>query len=81
MENKKTSTKKELKGTVVSNKMEKTVRVRVDSVYRHPVYKKVLNKKKIFFAHTEKELEIGDKVTIRECKPYSKNVRFAVING
>jgi small subunit ribosomal protein S17 len=80
MENTKTQNKRELKGTVVSNKMENTVRVRVDSVTRHPVYKKVINKKKVFFAHTEKELNIGDEVTIRECKPYSKNVRWVVIN-
>ncbi len=72
-------TTKEFKGVVVSNKMQDTVRVRVDTPVRHPVYKKVVNKKKIFFAHTEKELNEGDEVRIRESRPYSKNVRWVVI--
>ncbi len=73
--------KRELEGVVVSNSMEKTVRVRVDTVHSHPVYRKVVNKKKIFFAHTNEEMNVGDKVTIRESKPYSKNVRWIVINN
>ena len=72
--------KRELEGVVVSNKMEKTVRVRVDTTQSHPVYKKVVNKKKIFFAHTESVLNIGDRVVIRESKPFSKNVRWIAIN-
>jgi len=72
--------KRELEGVVVSNKMNGTIRVRVDSTQLHPVYKKVVNKKKIFFAHTTEEFNIGDKVSIRESRPYSKNVRWVVIN-
>jgi small subunit ribosomal protein S17 len=72
--------KRELQGVVVSNAMQNSVRVRVDTAQRHPLYKKVINKKKIYFAHTEDELNVGDKVTIRESKPYSKNVRWIVIN-
>lgn len=72
--------KRELEGIVVSNSMVSTVRVRVDTAQRHPVYKKVVNKKKIYFAHTDQELNVGDKVTIIESKPYSKNVRWLVIN-
>ncbi len=75
-----TGNKKELEGIVVSNSMTNTVRVRVDTAQAHPVYRKVINKKKIFFAHTDKELEVGSKVRIRESKPYSKNVRWLVIN-
>lgn len=75
-----TGNKRELEGIVVSNSMIKTVRVRVDTAQAHPVYRKVINKKKIFFAHTDKELEVGSKVRIRESKPYSKNVRWLVIN-
>lgn len=70
--------KKQLKGTVVSNKMEKTVRVRVDTPVRHPVYKKIINKKKVFFARTDKKLEIGDEVVIEESRPYSKNIKWVV---
>ena len=78
MEN--TGKKRELEGVVVSNSMQDTVRVRVDTVRAHPRYRKVVNKKKIFFAHTKDEYTVGDKVVIRESKPYSKNVRWIVIN-
>lgn len=71
--------KRQFEGIVVSNKMEKTVRVRVDHTMRHPLYQKIQSRSKIFFAHTDKELSIGDKVTIRESKPYSKNVKWKVI--
>ena len=70
--------KKQLKGVVVSNKMEKTVRVSVDTPARHPIYKKVVNKRKVFFAHTDMELEIGDEVIIEESRPYSKKIRWTV---
>lgn len=79
MESNKTGQKRELRGKVISNKMQNTVRVRVDASQSHPVYRKVVNRKKIFFAHTEKELNIGDMVTIRESKPYSKNVKWVVV--
>jgi small subunit ribosomal protein S17 len=72
--------KKELSGVVVSNKMQGTVRVQVDTPQSHHVYKKVVNKRKIFFAHTDTELNIGDEVTIRESKPFSKNVKWIVVN-
>lgn len=72
--------KRELKGVVVSNKMQNTVRVRVETSQAHPVYRKVVSKRKIYFAHTEKKHDIGDKVIIRESKPYSKKVRWIVID-
>lgn len=78
MEN--TGNKKILEGVVVSSSMQDTVRVRVDTVHSHPRYRKVVNKKKIFFAHTKEEYAVGDKVVIRESKPYSKNVRWIVIS-
>ncbi|MBP6976471.1 30S ribosomal protein S17, partial [Candidatus Dojkabacteria bacterium] len=57
-----TGKKRELEGVIVGSSMQNTVRVRVDPVYAHPVYRKVVNKKKIFFAHTNEELSVGDKV-------------------
>ncbi len=72
--------KRELSGVVVSNSMQDTVKVRVDTAHAHPVYRKVVNKKKIFFAHTKQEFSVGDKVIIKESRPYSKNVRWIVIN-
>lgn len=71
--------RKQLDGVVVSNKMEGTVRVQVDTPQRHPVYKKVVNKRKVYFAHSDKEFEVGDEVTIMETRPYSKNVKWIVI--
>ncbi|MFA7143300.1 MAG: uS17 family ribosomal protein [Candidatus Dojkabacteria bacterium] len=71
--------KKEFTGVVMSNKMQDTVRVQVDNPFRHPVYKKVVNKRKIFFAHTDKEIEEGTQVTIRETRAYSKNVKWIVV--
>jgi small subunit ribosomal protein S17 len=71
--------KKEFKGVVVGNKMQGTVRVQINTPFRHPRYKKVVNKRKVFFAHTDKEIEEGTEVTIRECRPYSKNVKWVVV--
>lgn len=76
----KTSKKREFEGLVISNKMTNTVRVKVGEVYRHSDYEKVMRESKVFFAHTEEPLNIGDKVTIRECKPFSKNVNWVVVS-
>lgn len=74
----KTSKRRIIEGVVVSNKMEKTVKVLVETLTSHPRYKKVITRRKVFFAHTEKELKEGDKVKIKESRPYSKNVRWVV---
>lgn len=76
----KTSKKREYTGTVISNKMTGTVRIQIEEVYRHGEYDKVLRRNKTFFAHTNEPLNIGDKVTIRECKPFSKNVNWVVVS-
>jgi len=72
--------KREIQGVVVSNKMTSTVRVEIQEVSRHKEYSKVMRKQKTFFAHTNEALEIGDKVTIRESKPFSKNVSWVVVS-
>ena len=79
METKVKSNKKILEGEVISNKMDKTVRVSVEYSIAHPRYKKVMRRKKIFFAHSDEKLEVGTKVKIIESKPISKNVRWLVI--
>lgn len=72
--------KKELIGTVVSNKMDKTVVVAVERLYRHPLYKKTLVRTKKFKAHDkENKCQMGDKVRIRESRPLSKEKRWKVI--
>lgn len=70
-----------LKGNVVSTKMQKTVVVEVERVYRHPIYKKTIKKHKKYKAHNETlELAVGDVVTIEETRPISKDTHFKVIS-
>lgn len=67
-------------GTVVSDKMDKTVVVRVDRRVNHPLYKKIITRSKKFSAHDEENAyRVGDQVRIRECRPLSRNKNFEVI--
>jgi small subunit ribosomal protein S17 len=71
-----------LQGTVVSDKGDKTVIVRVDRQYMHPLVKKVVRKSKKVAAHDpENAHKTGDSVRIRECAPISKRKRWEVIAG
>jgi len=72
--------KREIQGVVVGNKMTGTVRVEIEEIYSHKEYDKVMRRQKTFFAHTNEALEVGTKVTIRESKPFSKNVSWVVVN-
>ena len=72
--------KKILSGIVVSDKPNKTVTVLVERKYQHPVLKKILKVKKKYNAHDENnKFKNGDKITIIESKPYSKNKKFKVL--
>ena len=72
--------KKILTGIVVSDKPNKTVTVMVERKFSHPVFKKVIKVKKKYNAHDENNtFKNGDKVSIRECKPFSKSKKFEVI--
>ncbi len=72
--------KKILKGIVVSDKPNKTITVSVERKYQHPVLKKVIKSKKKYNVHDENnKYKNGDKVSIIECKPYSKNKKFEVL--
>ncbi|MCD6338225.1 MAG: 30S ribosomal protein S17 [Verrucomicrobia bacterium] len=65
--------RKQRLGVVVSDKMQKTIVVRVERRVKHPLYKKVVRKFKKFHAHDEKEeAKAGDVVRIVECRPLSK---------
>ena len=65
--------KRTLQGVVVSDKQAKTVVVRVDRRFTHPIYKKTIRRSKNYHAHDEKEeFSIGDVVWIEESKPISK---------
>lgn len=62
------------KGVVVSNKMDKTITVKVESKIQHPLYKKYIKQSKKFYAHDENnEARVGDVVEIVETRPLSKN--------
>lgn len=72
--------KKRLKGTIISDKMEKTVVVRVERIKEHPRYKKRYKMHKKYKVHDEKgEYKVGDKVVIEECRPMSKEKKWRVI--
>ena len=74
--------KKILTGVVVSDKPNKTVTVMVERKYSHPVLKKVIRVRKNYNAHDENnKFKTGDKVSIKECKPYSKSKKFEVIGA
>ena len=60
-------------GVVVSNSMDKSIVVLVETRYKHPLYKKTVKRSKKFIVHDENnECQIGDRVEITECRPLSK---------
>ena len=72
-------TTKEKIGTVVSNKMDKTIVITVEDKYSHPLYVKTLKQTKRFMAHDEKnECTLGDVVIISETRPLSRNKRWTL---
>ena len=74
--------KKILTGIVISDKPNKTVTVLVERKYSHPVLKKVIKVRKKYNAHDEKNTyKLGDKVSIIESKPFSKNKKFQVMES
>jgi len=71
--------KKKLVGTVVSNKMDKTVVVNVERIFAHPLYGKTIKRSKKYHAHDAENIcSIGDIVEIEESKPYSKTKKYVV---
>lgn len=70
--------RRRLVGEVVATKMQKTVAVRVDRSFRHPVYEKVMRSSKRYLVHDDLGVKVGDQVRIVETRPYSKRVHWAV---
>ena len=66
-------------GVVASDKMTKTVVVRVDRLVKHPIYRKYIRKRKKFMAHDELGAKTGDKVRIVETRPMSAHKRWRVV--
>ncbi len=71
--------KKTRVGIVVSDKMDKTVVVKVDQLIKHPIYKKYIKRRVTYKAHDEQNgCAIGDKVLIVETRPLSRDKRWRV---
>jgi small subunit ribosomal protein S17 len=71
---------REKEGVVVSSKMDKTIVIRVDRRTRHPIYGKVMNVSKKYYAHDEKnEAKAGDTVRIVESRPLSRLKRWKLV--
>ena len=67
-------------GTVASNKMDKTIVVKVETAVRHPIYKKIVKRTYKLKAHDEENVcQIGDKVKVMETRPLSKDKRWRVV--
>lgn len=72
--------RKERTGRVVSDKMDKTVVVAVETLVRHPLYQRTIRRTKKFKAHDEENAcRVGDKVRIMETRPLSKEKRWRVV--
>ncbi len=72
--------KRVMQGVVVSDKMDKTVTVKVERRIMHPLYKKFIRRSKKYAAHDENNTcKVGDTVSIRECRPISKRKKWEVL--
>ena len=73
--------RKQRTGVVVSDKMDKTVVVRIERTVRHPLYKKVIRRRKRLKAHDEANTcQLGDRVLVEECRPLSRDKSWRVIS-
>lgn len=74
--------KRVLQGTIVSDKGEKTVVVKVERAYLHPLFKKTIRRSKNYHAHDENNAhKVGETVRIQECPPKSKLKRWEVVSA
>ena len=73
------NSRKVLVGVVTSNKMQKTITVKVETKFKHPLYRKLVIHNKKYHVHNEQEnINIGDKVEITETRPISKTVNWRI---
>jgi len=68
-----------LTGVVVNAKMEKSATVRVDRMWRHPIYKKMIKRSKKFLVHAENPVKAGQIVKISEIKPMSRRKKWRIV--
>ena len=70
---------KEKIGIVISDKMEKTIVIKIENRYPHPIYSKTMVKTKKYLVHDEKnECNIGDQILVQECRPLSRRKRWTL---
>jgi small subunit ribosomal protein S17 len=75
------NTRKVREGIVVSNKMQKTVTVKVSRTFSHPIFSKTVTRGKKYYAHTDiADIQVGQKVMIEETRPISKLKRWRVVS-
>jgi small subunit ribosomal protein S17 len=73
--------KRIMQGVVVSDKMDKTIVVKIERKIKHPLYKKYIRRSKKYAAHDEANVaKIGDIVRIRECRPLSKRKHWEILS-
>ena len=73
--------KRTLQGKVVSDKMDKTITVMIERRVKHPIYGKFVKRSTKLHAHDEQnECQIGDTVTVRECRPLSKSKSWMLVS-
>ncbi len=73
--------KKKIQGVVVSNNNDKTIKVQTLPYKKHPLYKKRVEKRHTYYAHDEQNIaNVGDTVTIVECRPLSATKRFTLVS-
>ena len=76
-----TENKKIRSGVVVSDKMDKSIVVKIETVVKHPLYKRTIRRSKKFKAHDEQNrAQIGDLVSIIECRPISKTKTWRLLS-
>ncbi len=73
-----TNKRRRLTGVTIKASLPKTVTVQVDRSYRHPLYQKVLRRKKKYLVHDELGCQVGDEVKIVESRPLSRRKRWVV---
>ncbi|MFZ1812934.1 MAG: 30S ribosomal protein S17 [Rhizobiaceae bacterium] len=74
--------KRVLQGTVVSDKNDKTVVVKVERRFTHPLFKKTVRRSKNYKAHDEaNKYKVGDTVFIEECRPISRHKTWTVVDN
>ncbi|MAE28867.1 MAG: 30S ribosomal protein S17 [Planctomycetota bacterium] len=75
------NSRRTLQGVVVSDRMDKTITVRVERLFKHPKYKKYIRRHKKYLVHDEEnQAGLGDTVDLGECRPLSKNKRWRLLS-